>query len=176
MLDRPPPVRYRRVPVGRRSAAFAIDFVVVALVSSVVGLSPWAQATLFLVGWLAMRVVLVYRNKGQSLGRWALDMRVIDPALGHTPGLQRLGKREAILGVGAALFLLGLVNLSPAAAWSLLLFIPLLVDCGFVFLDPAQPLALHDRLADTLVVETRRGYSLDLKLKRLLVEARRRVK
>jgi uncharacterized RDD family membrane protein YckC len=176
MDDRPLPVRYVKVPLGRRGAAWAIDFGAVALLSVLLSLSPYVQAVLFFIGWIAMRVILVYRNHGQSLGRWALDMRIIDVRLGGTPGLQRLFKREAIIGGAAALALLGLVNLNPSSAWAVLLFLPLGADFSLAFLDPVNRQAFHDQFSDTMMIQTRRGYSLDLKLKRLLVEAKRRVK
>lgn len=176
MRDRYLPARYPRVPLGRRSAAFAIDFVAVALLSSVVALNPFAQSILFLGGWMAMRVILVSKNRGQSLGWWALDMRVVDAHSGSTPDLQTLFKREALAGLGALFALLGLVNLSPASAWSILLFLPLGVDSSFAFINDADRQAFHDRFADTLVVQTRRGYSLDIKLRRLLAQAKGRVK
>ncbi|MBE9181036.1 RDD family protein [Oculatella sp. LEGE 06141] len=176
MRDRYLPARYPKVPLGRRSAAFAIDFVAVALLSSVVALNPLAQSILFLGGWIGMRVIAVSKNRGQSLGWWALDIRVVDIRSGSTPDLQTLVRREAIAGLGAMFALLGVVNLSPAAAWSILLFLPLGADCGFALVDEADRQAFHDRFADTIVVQTRRGYSLDIKLRRLLAQVKGRVK
>jgi hypothetical protein len=51
-----------------------------------------------------------------------------------------------------------------------------LVDCGLALLDTQRQQAGHDRLARTLIVESRRGYSLDLKLKKLFAQVQRRVK
>ena len=36
--------------------------------------------------------------------------------------------------------------------------------------------AFHDRIARTVVAQTRRGYSLDLKVKKLIAQSRQRVK
>lgn len=176
--DRVPPP-YPKVPVERRAAALLIDLFAVGLVSSLIGGSITAVAFVFIVTWLGMRVVWVAKNQGQSLGRWAFDMKVVDARMGGTPGLQELFKREALVGVGAMLFYVGLVSLvtlGSAAAWALLLFIPLPLDCSLAFADRGQRQAFHDQIGRTLVVQTRRGYSLDLKIKRLVAEAKRRVK
>jgi hypothetical protein len=170
------PVRYSKVPPSRRIAALAIDLLAVGIISSAVG-SIWiAQAVIFVGAWLLMRVVLVAKNHGQSLGRWALNMTVIDTRDGKIPELQELSKREGLLSLAAFLAFLGLVNLNPASPWSPLLFVPLLIDCGAAFTDEATQQAFHDRLAGTMVVESRRGYSLDVKVKRLVAQARSRMR
>lgn len=170
----PPP--YPKVPLWRRGAALAIDFAAVGLLSLTLGGSVAAQAVVFLLAWLGLRVLLVTRNLGQSLGRWALDMKVVDARIGGTPGLQALLKREGLLGVATLCLLLGLVNLSPAKPWSLLLFLPLGLDCSLAAFDRVQRQAFHDQISRTLVVQTRRGYSLDIKIKRWVAYAQRRMK
>ena len=55
-------------------------------------------------------------------------MRIIDLQRGGTPDLLSLTKREGVIGLGAALLLIGLVNLSPGAPWALLLFVPIALD------------------------------------------------
>jgi len=167
---------YRKVPLGRRAAAASIDFATVGLLSLLLGTSVIALAFCFLSGWLAMRVVLVSKNRGQSLGRWALDMRVVNVRLGGTPDLQSLVKREAVLGCGALLLLIGLVSLSPGRPWALLLFLPIAADCSLAAVDRQQQQTFHDQIAQTRIVQSRHGYSLDLKLKRLVAQAQRRVK
>ncbi len=74
------------------------------------------------------------------------------------------------------LALIGISYLSPVNAWALLLVIPLLVDCGFAYVDRELRQAFHDQIADTIVVGTRRGYSLDLRLKRLFADFNRDVR
>lgn len=165
-----------KVPIWRRGVAFLIDFVVVGMLSSLLGMNQFAQGVLFFLAWLGLRVLWVAKNQGQSLGRWALDMRVIDAQYRSTPGLAELTKREGIAGVAAGLALIGIINLSPAAGWSPLLLVPLLLDLGVAFLDKFQQQAIHDRIAQTMVVQTQRGYSLDLKVKKLLADARRYMK
>lgn len=166
---------YRKVPLWRRGAAAAIDFFAVGLLSLLLGGSAFALLFFFVLGWLGMRVILVARNRGQSLGRWCLDMRVISTRIGGTPDLPSLAKRELVLGVSAGLLLLGLVSLSPGRPWALLTFLPLLADCSLAGVDDDQQ-AFHDQFGETLVVQSRRGYSLDLKLKKLFAQAQRRVK
>ncbi len=168
------PRHFPKVPMERRIAAFAVDMGVVCLLSSLGGGSFYIPFFLFI--WFGLRVVLVERNKGQSLGRWAFDTRVIEPRYGSTPGLKELVVREAIAGAGVLLVLIGLMNLSPTNGFILVALIPLLIDCIFAWLDTDYRQALHDRIARTLVVQTRRGYSLDIKLKNLFAKANRRVK
>lgn len=168
------PRRYVRVPFDRRIAAFAMDFGAVAMLSLFGG--GGGYAVLFLLLWLGMRVFAVSMNQGQSLGRWAFDIKVVDPKHHAFPSLTALFKRELLTGVGSTLVVIGLANFSPANPWVLITPIPLLVDCGFAFADDAYRLAFHDQIARTMVVQTRRGYSLDLKIKQWLGQYRQRMK
>lgn len=170
-----------RVQLWRRGIAFAIDFVGVWLISlfisgnSLVG--GLLRSLLFIFAWLILRVVVVYRNQGQSLGRWILDMKVVDADLGRVSGLQALLKREIFLAISALFFATGLSSVRLVReGWILLLSIPLLLDFGLAVSDSLRRQALHDRLARTLVVQTRRGYSLDLKIKNLVAQVGQRVK
>lgn len=172
-LALPPRRRIPKVPFDRRCAAFALDFGCIAILSAVSGV---LYIPVFLLLWFGMRVLGTGNNKGQSLGRWAFDMRVAEPRYGATPGLLELAKREAMTGFGALLVMVGLANLSPTNGWILILPLPLLVDCGMAFADPEFRQAFHDQIAQTVVVESRRGYSLDIKVKKLIAEAQRRVK
>jgi uncharacterized RDD family membrane protein YckC len=155
-------------------AAFAIDFGAASLLSTLGGAS--AVIPLFLLSWYGLRVILVVKNQGQSLGRWALDMKVLDPKFRSVPGLVELTKREAITGFGSLLLLLSLVNLSPTNGLILVAPIPLLIDCGLAFLDDEFRQAWHDRIARTVVIQTRRGYSLDIKVKKIVAQLGDRVK
>lgn len=162
---------FPKVKLGRRGAAFLIDYWVVALLSSLGG-DPnthgveWGQALLFLLLWLGMRVILSTSNQGQSLGRWAFDIKVIDLRFGKTPLLQNLLKREAITGIGAALTAVGLSHLTPGHGAGMLLLLPLAIDCTIAKTDPFLRQTFHDRIAHTIVVATRRGFSLDIKMKK----------
>lgn len=162
-----------KVPVWRRGAALGIDLLGVLALSLLAGSAAWVA---FLPFWWAWRVAVVLRNRGQSLGRWAFDMRVIDLRYNSTPGLLELTKREGITGLGGVLILLGLQSLSATNLSLLFLVLPLLVDCSLAWADSEFRQAFHDRVARTSVVQTRRGYSLDLKLKRLFAQVGSRMK
>ncbi|PSB33646.1 RDD family protein [Stenomitos frigidus] len=166
--------RFPRVPNDRRVAAFAIDFGAASLLSTLGGAS--SIIPLYILSWYGLRVILVVKNQGQSLGRWALDIKVLDPKLRSLPGLLELTKRETLTGLGSLLILLGLVNLSPTNGLILVAPIPLFIDCGLAFLDTEFRQAWHDRLARTVVVQTRRGYSLDIKVKKIFAQLSDRVK
>jgi uncharacterized RDD family membrane protein YckC len=172
--------RLPKVPIERRCIAFAIDFLIIWLFSLPFGANtpgiPIAQILVFIIAWLALRVILVARNQGQSVGRWALDMKVVDPKYRKTPGLFELCKREGILGFAAVLAMVGL-TIGLANGISLLLLIsPLAVDCGVAFADAEWQQAFHDRVGRTCIVQTRRGYSLDIRVKKLLAQVTRRMK
>jgi uncharacterized RDD family membrane protein YckC len=163
--------RLPKVQIWRRGAALLIDYWVVALFSSLatsssepgVGLD---QALLFLLLWLGMRVILVTMNQGQSLGRWALDMKVVDTRFARLPEMVDLFKREGLMGIEVLLVHIGLEYIAPGSGIGLLLFLPLAIDCSIVNTDPLARQAFHDRIAGTVIGATRRGYSLDLKVKR----------
>ena len=165
--------RFPRVPLERRAAAFAVDFGVASLLSALFG---GLYIPAFVLAWLGLRVVLVSKNRGQSLGQWLFDMKTIDPKYRSIPGLSELAKREALTGAGSLLVLIGIANLSATNAWIVLTPIPLLVDCSFAFTDEEFRQAYHDRLARTVMAQTRRGYSLDIKAKKLFAQSRPRVK
>ena len=166
--------RYPRVPMDRRIGAFAIDVAVAAIPSLILGSQLYILV--FIVLWVILRVFVVTGNRGQSLGRWAMDIKVVNPRYRIIPGIVPLLKREAITGFGCLLILIGWVNLSPTNGFLLVAPIPLLVDCGFAFTDEDYRQAFHDRIAGTIVTQTRRGYSLDIKLKQIFALARRRMK
>ncbi|MBD1910625.1 MULTISPECIES: RDD family protein [unclassified Leptolyngbya] len=175
MTRLPPTQRPVPVPLWRRGAALGIDALGVGLISSFMGVG-WAQLFVFGVGWLGMRVVLVSRNRGQSLGRWAMDMRILDGGRGGTPTLQDLTKRELGLGIVTFWAFWGITHLSPTTAWALLLLIPLGGDAIFALNGSEWGLTLHDRFARTFIVESRRGYSLDMKVQKLVADLRSRMK
>lgn len=167
--------RFPKVPIERRAYAFLIDFVTVWLLSSLVGASILLQMLVFMLLWLLLRVVLVSSNLGQSLGRWALDMKVLDAKYHKIPVLLALAKREGIVGLEAVLAMTGL-KIGLANPISLLLLTaPLLGDFGVALSDPDAQQAFHDRIAQTIVIQTRRGFSLDLRVKNLFAQIRRRV-
>lgn len=171
-----PNTRFPKVPYERRCGAFCIDFVTVWLISLPFSGSIFAQLMVFLVAWLGLRVVLAAKNQGQSLGRWALDMKLVDAKFGKIPGLLELSKREGISGLCALLAMMGLTIGLGNGISLLLLIAPLSADCGVAFADSQTRQAFHDRVARTLVVPTRRGYSLDLRIKKLADQVTRKIK
>lgn len=165
--------RYPRVPMNRRIGAFAIDFLSVWFVSSFFASNLFFQWLVFLPGWMILRVIISDKNQGQSLGRWALDTQVIDARFDRLPDLLSLSKRELILGCGAALAVAGLqINVRNGLSM-LLLIAPLLVDCSLALLDEENNLAFHDRVANTFTIQTERGFSLDLRLKKVFGQIQR---
>lgn len=173
--------RLPRAPLWRRACAFTIDFLGAWFVSSLaLGNSSAAQLLrplLFLLAWLALRVFVPYRNQGQSLGRWIFDMKVINPEFLRSADWLSLLKREGYLAFSALFVAIGLSSWRLVReGWIVLLVVPLALDLGLAIADSLNQHALHDRLAGTSVIQSSRGYSLDLKLKRLLAEVSRRVK
>lgn len=177
-IEQVPPKHYPKVEIERRGMALGIDFLVVWLMSSLLGSSQLGvqivQILVFILGWVILRVILPYNNQGQSLGRYAFDIKLLEVKGGRVPDLQMLLKREGIIGVGALLVSIAVSNIirNPTA---ILLLIPLAIDCGVALSDPLRQ-ALHDRYAKTIVVSSRRGYSLDLKVKRLVEKWQRNMR
>lgn len=162
-------IPYPKAPIWRRGAALGIDCLAVGLISALIGRGPLVWLFAFMLSWMGLRVVAAALSHGQSLGRWAFDMKVIERGSGRIPELLALSKREVLVGLGCALALIGLTHITPmsnTAAVSLLTPLPLLADCGLAFTDPLQQQTFHDRVANTQVVKTQRGYSLELKVKR----------
>jgi uncharacterized RDD family membrane protein YckC len=121
--------------------------------------------------------VVVSKNQGQSLGRWAFDIRVVDSQRNRTPQLLELVKREAFMGIGTFLLLLSLGSLTEGNAGILLLMLPILLDCGAMLFDTSRhPQTVHDRIGQTIVIGSRRGYSLDLKIRYLIDKVKREMR
>ena len=169
--DAPPSPRpFPRVPLERRSYAYLMDFISVWLLSSFA--TGWLQGVIFFGAWFGLRVILVETNQGQSFGSWAFDMKVIDLRSRRIPGIFELTKREGILGGTSLLAMVGL-NINFLNAISMLLLIaPLLMNGGLALSDEMYNQAFHDRVAGTVVIRTKRGFSLDLRLKRWWYEAK----
>jgi uncharacterized RDD family membrane protein YckC len=174
--DEPSSRSFPKVPIERRAYAFLIDFVTVWLISSLLAQSWWLKFLLFILVWFILRVIVVEKNKGQSLGRWALDMKVIDGRFKRIPSIVELAKREGIVAFTAGIAMIGL-NINFANFLStILLLCPLLVDCGLALSDEEFQQAFHDRMAGTLIVQTQRGFSLDLRLRRLWLEVKKKIR
>ncbi|MFS8740818.1 RDD family protein [Synechococcus sp. W65.1] len=153
-------------PWGKRVGAFALDF------GLGLGVSYLAQGLASLVGadaaavdmtgyiaffaaWLVNRGYFQSRPAGQSLGKWLLNLKTLDPETEASPHLVRSLAREGVL----SLFILTAALLVPLAA-----------DGLFAFFDKEKRQSIHDRAGRTLVVESEQGYRLDEKVLRLLQE------
>ncbi len=164
--------KYPKVPLDRRVWAFAIDFLSVWFISAFFATNLIVQWLVFLPGWWILRVLIVDKNRGQSLGDWLFDIKVIDPRFNRLPELLNLSKREAMLGIGSALAIAGLQNFTSGLAM-LLLLSPLAIDCSLALIDEETNLAGHDRISGTFMVQTERGFSLDLRLKKIFGQIQR---
>ncbi|MGD1806288.1 RDD family protein [Dapis sp. BLCC M126] len=163
-----------KAPLSRRTAAFSIDAGVVWFISAIISNNWFTFILFFVVLWIAIRVLMVYKNQGQSIGHFALDMKVLDTRYQRTPGILELSKREGILALAGSFAMLGVSNLTSGNAAVLLLIMPLFLDFTVALVDIERyQQAFHDRISQTIVVGTMRGYSLDIKLRWLLDEAKR---
>ncbi|MGH8000390.1 MAG: RDD family protein [Brasilonema sp.] len=178
-IEQVPPKHYPKVEFRRRGMASGIDFLCVWIVNSLLGSSQLGvqvvQILVFAIAWVILRVVVPYNNQGQSLGRYAFDIKVLEVESGKVPDLQSLLKREGMVGLSALLVSIALSNIirNPTA---ILLFIPLAIDCGAALSDTQLRQALHDRYVKTMVISSRRGYSLDIKVKRFVDKLRRNMR
>ncbi|MEO1006021.1 MAG: hypothetical protein AAFW67_09255, partial [Cyanobacteria bacterium J06638_38] len=83
---------------------------------------------------------------------------------------------ELILGCGSALAIAGLqINVRNGLSM-LLLMAPVIIDCSLALLDEETNLAFHDRIAETYLIQTERGFSLDLRFKKIFGQIQRRVR
>ncbi len=163
--DKPVRRRFPKVPIDRRAYAFGIDFIIVWFITTLAKGNWFFEFIVFCLIWYVSRVIVVYCNRGQSLGRWAFDMKVMDAEFNKIPSLIDLAKREAIVGVGAFLAIAG-IQISIYNLISMILFLaPLIADCTSAIPDDEFYRTFHDRVANTLMIQTRRGFSLDLRIK-----------
>ncbi|MBD2357699.1 RDD family protein [Tolypothrix sp. FACHB-123] len=182
-IVRVPQKYYPKAEIGRRGMALGLDFLGAWLLSSLLRNNnsgiQFIQILVFVIAWLILRVLVAYNNQGQSPGRWAFDLKVLEveqgQIVGRIPQLLALVKRETITGVGALLISIALGNISTNPT-AILLVLPLAIDCGAAFYDRQLHQALHDRYARTTIVSSRRGYSLDIKIKRLVENIQRNVR
>ena len=165
--------RFPKVPLDRRTYAFVLDFMSIWFISSF--FRGILQGLIFVICWLTSRVILTEKNQGQSLGSWAFDIKVIDVQFSKIPGLVKLAKREGIIVLVELLATIGLKMSFHNGLSMLLLIMPLLVDCGIALGDQNLNQAFHDRIAGTIVVQTYRGFSLDLRLKKLQLIVRDKI-
>ncbi|MGL4377831.1 MAG: RDD family protein [Microcoleaceae cyanobacterium] len=166
-----------KVPMERRFGAFTIDTLIVWLLTLPLSGNTILQFIFFLIFWFALRIALAFKNQGQSVGRWALNMRVVDTRFNRTPGFQELCKREGLLGIFSAIAILGLNAITSGNASILILLVPLAGDAIVAIGDTGRyRQTFHDRIGDTIIIGTPRGYSLDIKVRKLLDQVQRNVR
>lgn len=175
MSKEPLPRRYPRAPIQRRIYAFLLDFATAWFVSALVGVAL-LQLITFIIAWWALRVFAVTRYQGQSLGRWAFDLQIIDGRRGRAPDVTILTKREGGISVIALLGLVGLQYGFPNFLSVAILVSPLIIDLVVAIGDEENQQAIHDRFLDTVIVPSRRGYSLDLRIRRWVDQIRDRMR
>jgi hypothetical protein len=84
-----------------------------------------------------------------------------------------LAKREGIIAILAFLTMIGLkVNFADFLLM-ILFCTPLIADGVTALTDDEYNQAFHDRVSGTIIIQTRRGFSLDLKMKKWYKEARK---
>ena len=104
-------------------------------------------------------------------------MRVVDTRFNRTPGFQELCKREGLLGIFTAIAILGLKAITSGNASILILLVPLGGDAIVAIGDTGRyRQTFHDRIGDTIIIGTPRGYSLDIKVRKLLDQVQRNVR
>lgn len=178
-IEQVPPQHFPQVDFRRRCMAFAMDFLGAWLVSSTLGSNNTGiqivRILIFTIAWLILRVIIPYNNHGQSLGRWAFDMQVLEVGATRIPDLPSLFKRETAVGLGALMISIAINNIirNPTA---ILLILPLAIECSAALSDTQMRQTMHDRYANTMIVSSQRGYSLDIKFKRLVEKFRRDVR
>ena len=168
-----------RSPVWRRGLATAIDAIGCWSLGSMLGPAP--HVALFVVLWWLVRVAVVANNRGQSFGRLAMDIKVIEGRdfnltavergrferrSPRVPTLLELTKREGILCGELLLGFISLELLAQVNPTALITAAPLATDYAFALLDLDRRQALHDRVIDSIVVQTSRGFSLHIKGRR----------
>ena len=158
--------RSPKAPFERRAYAFLIDFVIVWLITSTIT-NLFLEFLFFVLLWLALRVIVVQANQGQSLGRWAMDLKIIDLRLNRLPSLLTLTKRESILSITAFIAMIGFKINFHDLLLMIVFLCPLIIDGITVLSDDEYNQSFHDRLSGTMVTQTRRGFSLDLKMRKL---------
>ena len=115
---------YQKGDITRRGMALAIDFLTAWFLSSIVRSNQigiqFTQIFVFIFAWLIFRVVIVYNNHGQSLGRWAFDLKILEVINGEIvnriPQFQTLLLREGVICFSSLLLSIFLANiiLNPA--------------------------------------------------------------
>ncbi len=173
--------RMRLGLVGQRIFAFALDFFGCSFVSQFIeaffNIQGGLRLVVFTLIWGFVRVIFAAGNQSQSWGHYALSLKVVDMSNGRPVGAIELARREGVIFFPLFFLLLSVQNFNYQSALPLFMSLPLVVDIAFAFADSRKRQALHDRVAATIVVMSRRGLQLDQKignLSRTIGKTRRR--
>jgi len=159
--------RLNLAQVPPRIGSFTIDFCACSfigkLIESLLGITENSSVGLviFAIVWMSDRVLIAGNNQGQSLGRWLVSLKTVDMNYGKSAGTIELFKRELIVFPFLALLLVASQYPTSAALFAV---IPLIVDAVFAMVDSRKIQTLHDKVGGTIVVVTRRGFQIDIKL------------
>ena len=158
---------FSKAPFDRQIYAFFLDFITIWFLSSF--FRGVLQKIVFIFIWLILQIGIVNKNKGQSLGNWAFDLKIISVRFGCMPRLDEMLKREITLGSLALLAMLGLnINFNNGLSM-LILIAPLIVDfCTALGNQKRYSQTLHDMVGNTTMIQAQRGFSLDLRIKKML--------
>ncbi len=155
-----PQKHYPKAEITRLGMALVIGFLGAWLVSSLLGSNDlgiqFAQIFVFILTWMVLRVLIVYNNQGQSLRRWAFNLKVLEVDHGQIvsriPVLQVLLQREGIICFRCFLGSIFLRNIiaNPTA---ILLVLPPEIDCGVALSDTQMRLLRWDSLSMTAMLK-----------------------
>ncbi|AFY70525.1 RDD domain containing protein [Thalassoporum mexicanum PCC 7367] len=171
--------RFSLAQMGQRTAASGIDIVVCLMLSSLlealVGIDVVSSGgeLIFCFVWLFGRVLVPTRTQGQSIGRWAMNLRVVDVEFGKTANVIALARREATILIAMLIWIASLDSLTGAV---ILALVPVVVDIAPAFVDIDRRQALHDRIGGTIVINSRKGFELERKLLGFFGQANKFVK
>ncbi|GAB4214416.1 MAG: hypothetical protein OHK0012_12440 [Synechococcales cyanobacterium] len=147
----------------KRLGAFALDLGaglgvayvaqgLASLVGAGAGAVDMVGYATFFTAWMVNRGYFQSRPEGQSLGKWLMSIKVVDPETEQSPHVLRSVAREGVTSI----FLLTEALLVPLAA-----------DGLFAAFDKEKRQSIHDRAGRTQVVEAE-GFDLDDKAIALL--------
>ncbi len=150
----------------KRAGAFAFDFglglgasYVAQGIASLFGMGAEAVSftgyTAFFAAWLVNRGYFQSLPRGQSFGKWLLNIKTIDTETDQSPSLIRSVAREGVTS---------LLVLTEA------LIVPLAADGLFAVFDKEKRQSIHDRAGRTQVVESDQGFHFDEKAIQFLEE------
>lgn len=91
------------------------------------------ELVIFVLLWFIFRVIIVQINKGQSLGRWAMDLKIADIRRKRQPSMVSMSKREGVIALIAFTAMIGLKINFKDSLLMVLLLTPIIVDGLTIF-------------------------------------------